>query len=307
MIETTGLFPVPVRTPLSEARDVGPEEYVAQDAPDWCAACGHAGVLESLRQACASLGLASKDLLLVAGAGCAGRVPRFFYSYGLSGPAGRALPLAAGARLANPDLCVVALGGDAETLGPGAGHLLHAARSNVDITFILLDNMVQGLAGGLAGPTTMLGHATPSTPDGCVERPLDPASLALVAGATFVARVYAGDGDLAGALIARAIQHRGFSFVHALSPCPAFNAVNTHAWMKERAGVLEDAGQQPSLAAALALALDTEKLWQGVLYETLDVPTCEDADPTICRSGAAVRESLGLSPKEIEELKEELR
>ncbi|MBI4676013.1 MAG: hypothetical protein HY748_00335 [Elusimicrobia bacterium] len=270
--KATAMFPVPVRRPLDEAREFGPEQFGASGPADWCPGCGHAEALEALKAACSGLGVANKDLLCVAGTGCAGSLPEALLSYGMRVPAGRALPVALGAKLVNPDLFVIAVGGEGETAGPGLGHLMHAARLNADLTFLMLDSGSRGFPAD--------------------ERTFEPAMLALAAGATFAARVLAQDSAASAAVMAQAVQHRGFSFVHVLGSCPP-GAENLRLQLTGSAAPSPQGGDGTTRADAAPL---------GVLFDAANVPSYEEFDPVLSRRGAAVRENLGLSPKDIAEL-----
>src|SRR5262249_22823609 len=158
-------------------------------APDWCPGCGDFGVLNSLQKACADLGLARKDLLVVSGIGCSSNLPGFFNSYGMHTLHGRAVAVAEGAKLANSDLNVIVTDG----YGIGLGHFIHAMRRNINLTYIVMNNQIYGLTTGQASPTTSLGTKTKSTPEGDIEHPINPIALALVSGATFIARAFSGD------------------------------------------------------------------------------------------------------------------
>ena len=285
------------------AEKTRPQDWKSGVVPDWCPGCGDHGVLGSLQKACSGLGLARKDVLVVSGIGCSSNLPGFFRSYGFHSLHGRAVPVATGAKLANPALTVVVTGGDGDGYGIGLGHFLHAARRNLDLTYIVMDNQVYGLTTGQASSTTALGVKTKSTPEGVIERPINPLLLALSAGATFVARAYSMEtGHMVETFMA-AIRHKGFSLVDCFSPCVTWNRLNTYEWFKSRVAKLDAASHDRTyLAAAMRKAAEEDPFPLGVFYARTDLPTYEELDPTIRTHGSVAGLPLGLSPQEQEEL-----
>jgi len=193
------------------------------DLPNWCAGCGYYGVLHAFTRAAAELGLDPDRLVVVSDYGCSGWLPFFLKVYGFQTAHGRAVPVAGGVKMANPDLTVVAVCGDGGALSAGLGHLVQAIRRNVAVCCLLLDNGVRGLMRGQATPATPRGRVTPMHPYGLPEAPLNPLSLALGCGASFVGRGYAGAPEGLARVIREAIRFRGFSLVVAVSPCVTFD------------------------------------------------------------------------------------
>src|SRR6266852_5296124 len=189
------------------------ETYQSDVEPDWCPGCGDFGVLRALEIAAGKLGIKPKDLVVVSGIGCSSNLPGFIHTYGVHSLHGRAVAVATGIKLANHDLKVVITGGDGDGYGIGIGHFIHAMRRNLDLTYIVMDNQIYGLTTGQASPTTEKGHKTKSTPRGNVELPINPMALALVSGATYVARGFSGEAKHLAELIAGGIMHKGFSLV----------------------------------------------------------------------------------------------
>lgn len=274
--------------------------------PDWCPGCGDFGVLRSVQQAAAGLGIHPKDLLIVSGIGCSSNLPGFIHAYGIHSLHGRTVAVATGAHMANTDLKVVATGGDGDGYGIGVGHFIHAMRRNLDMTYVVMDNQIYGLTTGQASPTTTKEHRTKSTPDGNVELPLNPLALAITAGATYVARGFSGEQKQLADLIAGGIAHKGFSLIDVFSPCVTYNKVNTYAWFKERVYKLEDNGWDPSDAGkSLQKSFEWgEKIPLGVIYKS-DQPTYEDSEPAF-KHGALVGQPLGLKKEIFAELIEEM-
>ena len=276
------------------------EEFKSHIHPDWCPGCGDFGVLNSLQKACADLGLDRKEVVVVSGIGCSSNLPGFFSSYGMHTLHGRAVAVAQGVKLANPDLHVIVTGGDGDGYGIGLGHFVHAMRRNITLTYIVMNNQIYGLTTGQASPTTDLGTQTKSTPEGDIENPINPISLALVSGATFVSRAFSGDPNHMTEVMKRAISHKGFSLVDCFSPCVTYNKVNTYQWFRQRVYRLEDAKHDASdMTAALARSLEEPvKIPIGVFLEKKGVPTYEDLDHSIQKHGPAVKLPLSLSAEE---------
>jgi 2-oxoglutarate ferredoxin oxidoreductase subunit beta len=260
--------------------------------PDWCPGCGDFGVLNGVKQAAAKLGIKPENLLVVSGIGCSSNLPGYVNSYGIHSLHGRAVPVATGAHLANTDLHVIITGGDGDGYGIGVGHLLHAMRRNLNITYLVMDNQIYGLTTGQTSPTTHLGQKTKSTPQGNIENPLNPLALAITAGATFVARAFSGETKHMAETIAAAIEHKGFSLVDIFSPCVTYNKVNTYPFFKERVYKLEDENWDSSdFHKSMQKAFEWgDKIPLGVVYQT-DMPTYEDGENAF-KKGALVKQSL---------------
>ena len=251
--------------------------------PNWCPGCGNFGLLNALKKALLELNLQPHQVCMTSGIGCSGKIPHWINVYGLHGLHGRALPLAAGIKLANHDLVVIAEGGDGDGYSEGMCHFIHACRRNVDFTYIVHNNGVFALTTGQASATGNQGRKTISTPDGAIEPPFQPAALAIAAGATFVARGYSGDTEQLKNIYVAAIRHRGFAFLDVLQVCVSYNPEKDYAWYKERVYRLEDEGYDPTdrdKALALALNPDNGRLATGILYRA-ERPAYEDDLPQI--------------------------
>jgi 2-oxoglutarate ferredoxin oxidoreductase subunit beta len=197
---------------------------------DWCPGCGDFGIMTALQMALAELGLEPHQVVMVSGIGCSGKEPHNVKAYGVHTLHGRTLPFATGIKVANPELVVLAIGGDGDGLGIGAGHFVNTGRRNLDITYIIHNNGVYGLTKGQASPTLKLGLKTKAIPKPNINEAINPIALALVAGYTFVARSYAYDVKHLKETIKQAIQHKGLAFIDALQPCPTYNDINTREW-----------------------------------------------------------------------------
>jgi 2-oxoglutarate ferredoxin oxidoreductase subunit beta len=215
-------------TPALKAKD-----YKSGIKPVWCPGCGHFAVLSAVTKALAYLQLHREDVAMISGIGCSSRLPAYIDSYGFHGVHGRALAVASGLKAARPDLTVLVAGGDGDGFSIGGNHFLHACRRNMDMTYIVMDNEVYGMTKGQASPTTEPGWARSKlTPSGTGVRSFRPAGIALAAGASFIARGFSGDPSGLTKLLVEAIQHRGFSFVHVLSPCTTFRPEHKE-WKQE--------------------------------------------------------------------------
>jgi 2-oxoglutarate ferredoxin oxidoreductase subunit beta len=259
---------------LKQARAAKTKDW-RDTLPTWCPGCGHFTALHGLYEAAEQLHIPPKDFVVVSGIGCSGRFPFFIKGFGFHALHGRAIPVASGIKIANPDLTVVVVGGDGDGAGIGGGHFPHAARNNFDMTYIFLDNAIYGLTKGQVSPTSPMGMKSGTTPYGNIARPLNPTSLALAYGATFVARVFSRERDNVSQIIKQAIEHKGFSVVHDLSPCVVFNKTITYkSWNEEVQSlpVHHDAGDRSS---ARALADSTDPIYLGLFLKE-DIPTFDD-------------------------------
>jgi 2-oxoglutarate/2-oxoacid ferredoxin oxidoreductase subunit beta len=207
-------------------------DYKTDVHNDWCPGCGDFGILNAIQMALADLQLSPYKTAIFSGIGCSGKTPHFIKTYGIHTLHGRVLPFAQGAKLANPELNVIAVGGDGDGLGIGAGHLVSAGRRNVDLVYIIFNNAVYGLTKGQAAPTLKLGMKTKSLPQPNVNNSVNPIALALVAGFTFLARGYSYDVRHLKELIKRAVNHNGLAFIDVLQPCPTYNDINTKEWFQ---------------------------------------------------------------------------
>jgi 2-oxoglutarate ferredoxin oxidoreductase subunit beta len=272
--------------------------------PAWCPGCGNFGILKALNKALVELEIEPHRVLLVSGIGQAGKLPHYTRGNVFNSLHGRPVPPAIGARIANPDLVVIAVSGDGDAYGEGGNHFIHAARRNHDITYLVHNNQVYGLTKGQASPTSDAGFVTKTTPYGAAN-PVNPISLAIVSGASFVARGFAGDAEHLSNLIKQGITHRGFSLIDILQPCVSFNHKNTFQWYRERVYKLDDEGSYDSGDKKIALekALEWgEKIPTGVIYEE-DLPVYEDQLPALHKGPLVIQK---IDPKHTESLLAEL-
>lgn len=268
--------------------------------PAWCPGCGNFGILRALDKALVTLKLEPHQVLMVSGIGQAGKLPHYSRGNVFNSLHGRALPVAIGAKIANPELTVIAIGGDGDGYGEGGNHFLHSLRRNHDITYLVHDNQVYGLTKGQASPTSDEGFITKTTPEGASPA-INPIGVAIMAGASFVARAFAGDIDYLALLIQKGIRHQGLALIDILQPCVSFNHKNTFKWYRERVYKLdEEKGYSPSdKKQALEKAQEWgERIPIGIIYEQKR-PTFEDRLPAL-EKGSLVKQKL--SPASVREL-----
>jgi 2-oxoglutarate ferredoxin oxidoreductase subunit beta len=192
---------------------------------DWCPGCGDFGILSALQMALVDLQLSPSKVAIFSGIGCHAKLPHFMNTYGVHTLHGRTLPFAVGAKLANPTLEVIAVMGDGDGLGIGAGHFVNTGRRNIDMTILIHDNGVYGLTKGQASPTLKLGLKTKSLPEPNINEGINPIALALATGYTFVARSYAYDVNHLKETVKKAIRHRRLAVVIIQQPCPTYNDI----------------------------------------------------------------------------------
>ena len=241
------------------------KDYKTDIKPTWCPGCGDFGVLSALYKAMVALELDRTNTVAVSGIGCSSRIPYFLRTYGIHTVHGRSLPIAQGVKMANPELTVVAFGGDGDLFSIGAGHLPHAMRRNPDITIVMMDNETYGLTKGQTSPTSPIGHTTKSTPYGAIMQPMNPILTALSFGASFVARAYSAKPAQLTDLIIEGVRHKGLAFIHVESPCTEYN--NTFDHFDSLVEELPDGWDAGDKVRAMELALTEEKVHLGVFFQ----------------------------------------
>lgn len=233
--------------------------------PNWCAGCGDFGIWAAFKNACVKQGWDNTNTAIVAGIGCHGHIVNFVKITSFEGLHGRPIPVASGIKFANHKLNIIVFSGDGDCLSEGGNHYIHAARRNQNITVILHDNAVYGLTTGQTSPASPKGYKSKSSPAGSPDEPLHPLALAIAAGATFVARGYAGDIPGLTELMIQAAQHQGFAVLDVLQPCQTFNKQYTHLYFQQNTyhlNPLLTKGGQGGVNESLPSNLD-EKLETG--------------------------------------------
>jgi 2-oxoglutarate/2-oxoacid ferredoxin oxidoreductase subunit beta len=186
----------------------------------WCPGCGHGIVMKAILRAVDKMGWKKDDVVMVSGIGCSSRMPGYVDFNTLHTTHGRAIAFATGVKMANPKLNVVVITGDGDATAIGGNHYIHAARRNIDLTVILMNNYIYGMTGGQVSPTTPVGKMASTAPFGNLEPPFNISGLAEAAGASFVARGTAYNAVQLGRFVERALAKKGFALVEAMSPCP---------------------------------------------------------------------------------------
>ncbi len=265
------------------------KEFKSDLKPIWCPGCGDFGVLAAAYRAFAELDLDPDRTVVVSGIGCSSRFPGFVTTYGYHGVHGRALPTAMGVKMANPELEVIAVGGDGDGFAIGGGHFPHAARRNIDITYVIMNNETYGLTKGQVSPTSRHDQKSPSSPFGNQEEPLNTMATAIAADASVVARGASFRAKELTELIIAGMTNPGFSFIDAYSPCTAFNN-NTQIW-KNDVVQLDENHDPTDRAAAFAQALD-DPMSLGIFYK--------HEKPTMVEQFQALKDAA--TPGTVEEL-----
>jgi 2-oxoglutarate ferredoxin oxidoreductase subunit beta len=255
-------------------------DYRSELKPIWCPGCGDFGVLTAIYRGLAAIGRPPHEIAFVSGIGCSGRIPGYTTAYGFNALHGRALPIAQGIKLAKPDLLVLAAGGDGDGFSIGGGHVPHAVRRNVDVTYIVMDNQIYGLTKGQLSPTSAHGRHTVTSPYGSLEDPVNPLLYVLGYGARFVAQGTPADMPGLATIIEEAIRFPGFAFVNVQSPCVTFGEpeqqLKAHKQgMKPLAGLGHDPTDRVR-AMTLAQAYGHE-LHTGVFYRDPAPPPTYEA------------------------------
>jgi 2-oxoglutarate ferredoxin oxidoreductase subunit beta len=197
----------------------------------WCPGCGNFSIQHTLKNVLAGMeaeGKSLDDVVLVSGIGCHAKIVDYLNVNTFYSIHGRAIPVATGIKLANPDLTVICCSGDGDSYAEGLDHLIFAAKRNIDITVLIHNNRVYGLTTGQYTPTSPLGFKGKSTPSGTAEYPLNPIELMLASGATYVARGYTRKMDHLKKLVLEGIEHKGFAFIDMLQICATFFPVTDY-------------------------------------------------------------------------------
>ncbi len=265
--------------------------------PDWCPGCGDFGVLSALQNAYAKCGRGNHDHLTVSGIGCSSNLPGFIRTYGMHTLHGRSLAVATGAKLANHDLNVVVTGGDGDGYGIGGNHFIHTMRKNVDLLYIVMNNETYGLTVGQASPTTQVNEKTDSTPFGNIEPPLNPVAMAIVAGATYVARAFSSEGKQLAELMYNGMQHKGFAFIDVISPCLTWKGDEIFDYWKERVNFLENHDTSDKAAALEQAVKMGHETQLGLFYHDTSRPSLDQMEPVL-ENGPMAHQSLGVTPEQ---------
>jgi 2-oxoglutarate ferredoxin oxidoreductase subunit beta len=210
-------------TPTTEPVKYTAKDFQSDQDVRWCPGCGDYSILAQTERVMPDLGIPRHKMAFISGIGCSSRFPYYMNTYGFHGIHGRATAIASGLKMARPDLSIWVVTGDGDGMSIGGNHFIHLLRRNVDINVLLFNNQIYGLTKGQYSPTSEVGKITKSTPYGSIDYPFNPASLALGASATFVARTLDRDPKHMQSIIKRAAQHKGTSFIEIYQNCNVFN------------------------------------------------------------------------------------
>lgn len=248
----------------------------------WCPGCGNFAILMTVKQALSELNIPREDIVAVTGIGCHGKITDYINVNGIHTIHGRVLPVATAIKIANHSLKVIGFAGDGDAFNIGIGHFPHAARRNVNMTYVIHDNLIYGLTTGQTSPTSKQGFITKTSPRGEWSIAINPLTQALTSHASFVSRTFAGEPKHMKDVLMQAIQHEGFALVDVLQPCISWNKVNTYQFYKERVYKLEDENHDTSdWNKAYSKAEEWgERIPIGVFY-TEDRPSYENNFPAL--------------------------
>ena len=199
------------------------KDFVPDQDVRWCPGCGDYAILSQVQKVFPELGVKREDFLVVSGIGCSSRFPYYMNTYGFHSIHGRAPAVAAGAKMANPNLSVWLVTGDGDAMSIGGNHFIHVLRRNFDINVLMFNNRIYGLTKGQYSPTSEVGKKTKSSPLGSLDYPFNPPALALGAGATFIARAIDREQKHLNSVLKEAYAHKGTSYVEIYQNCNIFN------------------------------------------------------------------------------------
>lgn len=264
----------------------------------WCPGCGHGIILNSLLRAVDELGLDKNKIVMTSGIGCSARISGYVDFHSLHTIHGRALAFATGVKLSKPELQLIVPMGDGDALAIGGNHFIHAARRNIDITAIVMNNRIYGMTGGQYSPLSGVGKKATTAPYTTIDNEFDVVKLSIAAGASFVARSTAYHVLESIDILKKAIMHKGFSVVEILSQCP------THYGRKNREGdavqMLELQKKTTAKIGSKALENDPALIPRGIFVD-IDAPEyCEEYDKIVQRAmKESDKSSLSALPNEM--------
>jgi 2-oxoglutarate ferredoxin oxidoreductase subunit beta len=284
-------------------------DFATNERPTWCPGCGNFGILNAVKKALVAHDVAPHEIFMVTGIGCGSKLLHYLRITGFHTLHGRPVAVAQGARLANHGLPVIVVHGDGDSYNEGLSHMFHAVRRNVNIVDVVQDNRIYGLTKGQYSPTSEHGKRTPTSPEGSIERPVEPLALAITGGATFVSRGYSGELKHLAWLIGEALKHPGYALVDVLQPCVTWNRSYAYDFYKDRVYKLEEQeGYDPTdRTAAWEKAQEWgERIPIGIFYRGEPLPTYEEQVPAL-QAGPLVKQPLGrLRPEQVEALRGEI-
>ncbi len=245
----------------------------------WCPGCGNFPLRQSILKALDELDLEPTNVVFTSGIGQAAKMPQYIDASYFNGLHGRAMPVAQAIQSVNPELTVIAEGGDGDMYGEGGNHFIHNVRRNPNLTHIVHNNMIYGLTKGQASPTSPKGLKTSVQFTGVYNEPINPIVLALSLGASFIGRAFTGDVEQTKEVIKAAITHKGYALVDIFHPCVTYNKVNTFQWYKNHTFWLDESHDPSDFDNAMKLAQDQENMALGVLYKNENTVVFDEAHP----------------------------
>ena len=248
----------------------------------WCPGCGHGIVLNGLLHAVDELAYDPSSMVMVSGIGCSARIAGYVDMHTMHTLHGRALAFATGVKLSRPDLHVVVPMGDGDALAIGGNHFIHAARRNINITAIVLNNRIYGMTGGQYSPLSGRGIKATTAPFGSIDREFDTVKLALGAGATFVARTTAYHVKELSSLLKKAMQHNGFSLVEVLTPCPTYFGRKNK--MGDSVSMLEWFRDNTATLGSKALEENPDRIARGIFAQIEAPEYCEEYQRVVAKA-----------------------
>ena len=265
------------------------QDYKSVINPVWCPGCGDYGVLSALQKALVELNIPPEEIATISGIGCSGRFSHFMNTYSLHGTHGRAVPTALGVKAANPELTVFAVGGDGDGLGIGGGHIAHAARKNVDLTYILIDNRIYGLTKGQSSPTSPVGIKTKTSPYGIYEEVMSAMPIFLAYDISFIALGNSLNPKEMTQTFIEAVKHRGMSIVYILTPCKTFPVLEAKE-MKEMFQPLPENHDRTNKLAAMEKAYSRDPIYTGIYYQVNKPTLDENLEHLVVRANHSKKE-----------------
>jgi 2-oxoglutarate ferredoxin oxidoreductase subunit beta len=270
------------------------KDFETETLPTWCKGCGNFAILTAIKMALAERDIAPHQVFFTTGVGCGSKLPHYMRSTGFHALHGRTLAVATGARLANHGLPLIAVHGDGDSWNEGMNHFVQTVRRNVNLVDVVQDNRIYGLTKGQYSPTSEQGKRTPTSPQGSIERPVNPPALALALGATFVSRGYSGELQHLSWVIGEALEHPGYALVDVLQPCVTWNRSYAYAFYKDRVYKLEE--EESYDPGDRAAAWDRAREWGeripiGIFYKDASLPSYEEQVPAL-QAGPLVEQPL---------------
>jgi 2-oxoglutarate ferredoxin oxidoreductase subunit beta len=252
-------------------------DFVSNQEVRWCPGCGDYAILAAMQRTMPELNIPRENIVFISGIGCSGRFPYYMNTYGFHTIHGRAPAVASGLKLINPELSVWVITGDGDGLSIGANHLMHLLRRNLDVKVLLFNNRIYGLTKGQYSPTSEQGKITSTSPEGTLDRPVNPIAFALSAGATFVARVLDVDQKNLNYLIKKAAAHKGSVFIEIYQNCNIFNdgafANLSDKSLRDQNTVFHEQSAE-TLSEAFALSQIDKPVHMGIFWQE-EKPTYE--------------------------------